>query len=534
MVAFLLGLGVLAFPQARAGDLWPDLSAQPHTSGGGERDAAVIVGVENYAFVAKVPGARANAEDWQAHLTAALKVPSHRVALLRDNEATDSKMRKFAARAAAEVQPGGTLWFVFIGHGAPSKDGKDGVLVGADAQQDAEGLYARSLCRGEILDLLAKGRQARTVVLLDACFSGRTSSGEALAEGLQPLVVAKGPAGNLDGRTILLTAARSDQFAGPLPRAGRMRPAFSYLALGALRGWAADAEGRVTASALVDFTVRALALDKGRIQTPELTAGSPAAVLGLGRERAPDLARIDREGGGGEADGEEALGAKPRSAADYLRRGKALLRMQRVADAMDDFSQALRLKPKYPEALLARGIALLAQGRVEDAVKDFDSVLRLDSRSAPAYAGRAAGHAYRGDDASAAADYSKALEVAPPEWPQRAKVEGALSRLRARAAGADSGPAASAGSSAWIGIRALPSREGVLVGSVIAGSPAAKAGLRPDDVIIRVSGSPTRGPKELAAAVAQLGPGELALLEVIRERQPLSIKVLVGKTPGAP
>ena len=26
----------------------------------------------------------------------------------------------------------GKLWFVFVGHGAPSRDGKDGVLVGMD------------------------------------------------------------------------------------------------------------------------------------------------------------------------------------------------------------------------------------------------------------------------------------------------------------------------------------------------------------------------------------------------------------------
>jgi hypothetical protein len=44
--------------------------------------------------------------------------------------------------AAAAVEPGGTLWFVFIGHGAPVKiaDGNEGVLIGADTQQDADSL----------------------------------------------------------------------------------------------------------------------------------------------------------------------------------------------------------------------------------------------------------------------------------------------------------------------------------------------------------------------------------------------------------
>ncbi|HAH05762.1 MAG TPA: hypothetical protein DCM05_04420 [Elusimicrobia bacterium] len=290
----LLLLAVWTMP-CRAQELWPDLSAPAKAVGGGGKDAAVIVGVEKYAFVEGVPGARQNAGDWQAYLTEALKVPSDKVALLRDNEATVEKMRKYASKAASEVKPGGRLWFVFIGHGAPSQDGKDGVLVGADAQQDADSLYARSLPRNELLGILGKGKQAKTVVLVDACFSGRSSSGQALVKGLQPLVVmAAAPAG-MDSRTILMTAAKADQFAGPLPKAAKPRPAFSYLALGALRGWAADAEGKVTASGIVEYAKRALSLARDRTQTPELAAGAGETLLGTGREPAPNLAKIDRE-----------------------------------------------------------------------------------------------------------------------------------------------------------------------------------------------------------------------------------------------
>lgn len=292
--AALAALALSFCPAAFGAELWPDLSKPPSGLGGGEKDAAVIVGAENYLLVAKVPGARDNAQAWHAYLADSLKVPTHKISLLRDNEATVEKMRRFAAKAAADVEPGGTLWFVFIGHGTPSKDGSDGMLVGADAQQDADSLFARSLPRAELLSILNKGRQAKTVVLLDACFSGRTPSGEPLLPGLQPLVLAASAAKG-DGRTILLTAAKSDQFAGPLPKSSKPRPAFSYLALGALRGWAADAEGRVTAGAIVDFALRALSLDKGRVQTPELSAGAGSVVLGRGREPAPDFSRIDRQ-----------------------------------------------------------------------------------------------------------------------------------------------------------------------------------------------------------------------------------------------
>lgn len=292
----ILCLFLVALP-CSARDTWPELSSAPKAIGGGEKDAAVIVGAEKYFIVEPVLGARQNAEDWYAYFTDALKIPAERVALLRNEEATLELIRKYAAEKAAEVRPGGTLWFVFIGHGAPSKDGKDGVLVGVDAQQRADSLYARSLSRNDLLAILASGKQARTVVLLDACFSGRTSSGLALVKGLQPLVVMAGTPAGIDNRTILLTAAKSDQFAGPLPVASTVRPAFSYLALGALRGWAADAQGNVTASSLVEFAGRALKLAKDRIQTPELAAGAGGTVLGRGWEPSPLLAKIERKGG---------------------------------------------------------------------------------------------------------------------------------------------------------------------------------------------------------------------------------------------
>lgn len=274
--------------------LWPDLSSPPGVSGGGERDAAVIVGVENYFFVEKVRGARLNADDWQAHLIDGLGVPAERATLLRDDDATLENMRRYASEAARKVEAGGTLWFVFIGHGAPSKDGKDGLLVGVDAQQRADSLYDRSLPRAELLSLLAAGKQTKTVVLLDACFSGRSPSGRALVKGLQPLLLNGIRPSTADPRLVLLAAAKSDQFAGPLPKADPMRPAFSYLALGALRGWAADASGAVTAGALVRFAEKALRLAKDRTQTPELAAGPPSTVLGRAREPGPDLTKIER------------------------------------------------------------------------------------------------------------------------------------------------------------------------------------------------------------------------------------------------
>ena len=270
---------------------WPDLSVSAPSQGAHPGDAAVVVGVERYAFVPPVPGASRSAEDWQLYLTKTRGLPAEKVRLIRDNEATLEELRDAASWAAAAVEPGGTLWFVFIGHGAPGKDGKEGILVGVDAQQRASSLFARSLGQTELLALLGKGKQGKTVAVLDACFSGRTAEGAALVPGLQPLIAVQ-TAGTLPANAVVLTAGKTDQFAGPLP--GSERPAFSYLLLGALRGWGdSNGDGSVTAAEAVDYARRALqALLRDRQQTPE-SNGSVAGALASGaKETGPDLAAM--------------------------------------------------------------------------------------------------------------------------------------------------------------------------------------------------------------------------------------------------
>ena len=63
--------------------LWPDLGGVPARLGGGERDAAVIVGVSDYAYLPDIPGAAENARDWYLWLTKGRDVPAERVALLQ-------------------------------------------------------------------------------------------------------------------------------------------------------------------------------------------------------------------------------------------------------------------------------------------------------------------------------------------------------------------------------------------------------------------------------------------------------------------
>lgn len=251
---------------------WPD-PAPPSIGWGGEADVALIVAIEDYPDIPDIPGAKNNALAWERYLKNTLGLRD--VVTLFNKDAAHytirTKLQEAAARAATS---GGKLWFIFIGHGAPSRDGSDGLLVGAKADATAEGIYENSLSRSHILQII-QASQAQSVVVLDACFSGvYGEAGATITEGLQPLILVKiNPA---QGNILLLSAGKADQFTGPLP--GDHRPAFSYLLVRALSGEGDEnLDGQVSAGeamAFVSDTFGRVVL--GRAQNPQLEPSESA------------------------------------------------------------------------------------------------------------------------------------------------------------------------------------------------------------------------------------------------------------------
>jgi len=300
-IAAVLGAAALLVAcLAQAQSVWPDVGGPlDGARADGQRDAAVLIGIEDYAFVPDVSGASANINDWYSYLRKVRGVPLANIRLLRDTQATREEILASVDVAAARAGAGGNLWIVFIGHGAAAASGAEGLLVGADAQQSANSLTSRGVPQSELFAHARKGKQARIVAVLDACFSGRDTVGGALVPGLQPLVAVKEQPTT---DALVFTAAANDQFAGPLP--GAARPAFSYLMLGALRGWAdGDGNGDVTATEALTYTSDVLdALVNGRRQQPQLHAARPAEVLAArASESGPDLDGLRLELGVGTA-----------------------------------------------------------------------------------------------------------------------------------------------------------------------------------------------------------------------------------------
>jgi serine protease Do len=77
----------------------------------------------------------------------------------------------------------------------------------------------------------------------------------------------------------------------------------------------------------------------------------------------------------------------------------------------------------------------------------------------------------------------------------------------------------------------LKTTEGALVAEVRRDSPAAKAGLKPGDVIHAVDGKPIRDERHLTRTISAFSPGAQVKLDVFRDKGDKSLEVTVGKRP---
>jgi serine protease Do len=77
----------------------------------------------------------------------------------------------------------------------------------------------------------------------------------------------------------------------------------------------------------------------------------------------------------------------------------------------------------------------------------------------------------------------------------------------------------------------LKKGEGVIVTEVATGSPAAKAGLKANDIVVAANGTPVKNMTELRRLVGSMHPGDKAELECIRDGKSLTFSARVTARP---
>ncbi|TSE31598.1 Periplasmic pH-dependent serine endoprotease DegQ [Tepidimonas thermarum] len=79
----------------------------------------------------------------------------------------------------------------------------------------------------------------------------------------------------------------------------------------------------------------------------------------------------------------------------------------------------------------------------------------------------------------------------------------------------------------------MPRAQGVVVTGVLQGGPAAQAGIRPGDIIVRVGDTPVQSVAGLLSAVAALTPGVAAEVTVLRREGTRTLTVVPARRPAA-
>jgi hypothetical protein len=377
---------------------WPPVNGNATAFGLGKNDAALVAAVSKPFVLPEIPGAADNGTDWYRWLVVARGIPVDNVRLLRDGDVTREALLAEAEAMQQAVKPGGTLWVIFIGHGAPDSTGADGLLLGVDVQPSWRSVVSRGLPQQELLRTVVGDGSHAVVAVFDACFSGVASDGShrALVPGSQTTL----PVRRVDpvGKVTVLSA--SEQVAGPLP--GHDRPAFSYLLLGAARGWGdANHDATVTIDEAFDYTRTTLAtMVRDRNQTPTLRgAGGNVVLSKRATERGPDLGQavIDTSSPASSPASPSASSSASSKRPD--RRGtfdvvaaQAEFNKRRLAATSDGFSRG----PFGEKVSLARGAAMGRDGApgaaaVIDEIESMRSTATITSIIAGTVVGVAAG-----------------------------------------------------------------------------------------------------------------------------------------------
>ncbi|OIP12222.1 MAG: 2-alkenal reductase [Betaproteobacteria bacterium CG2_30_59_46] len=74
---------------------------------------------------------------------------------------------------------------------------------------------------------------------------------------------------------------------------------------------------------------------------------------------------------------------------------------------------------------------------------------------------------------------------------------------------------------------------GVLIAGVLRGGPADRAGIKPGDVLLEISGRPVNDSTEMLNQVSGLMPGKVAALKILRNLTEAQLQVSIGKRPKA-
>ena len=244
---------------------WPTLDEPARSGHAAPDDAALVIGLEDYAFMPDVPFAMRDAQAVDSLLRYTVGIPSGRVRIL--TRGSVEQILAAAREVGGMLGPNGRLWLYYAGHGAADPTTRERILLGDDVRADPSGFRERAVSLADLVNE-AKGGSAEQIVLLDTCFAGVGRDGSSITGGTRlALSIDDRPTG---ASAIQWSATGPNGLSGPFDPA--RHGAFTYFLVGALRGWAdgeidGQRDGQVTLAESEAYVRRLMGAERPQQQT---------------------------------------------------------------------------------------------------------------------------------------------------------------------------------------------------------------------------------------------------------------------------
>jgi uncharacterized caspase-like protein len=233
----------------------------------------LVIGIEKYQRLPKADFAEEDAKQMHAYFTNVLGIPEKNILKCYGDKATKSQLiAQVKGQLPRRVSGGETLFVYFSGHGYYDIKSNSQYVVPYDC--DPQDIRQTAYGLEDFYKDLDKLKVKEVVVLLDACFSGKTRDPKKnKIPGARPVQTAGDFRFYSALKKVTTLAATTDNQTA-LPHKGTSHGRFTYFMMIGLRGDAdANKDGDITLKELhdyVSFHVSKTARERGEQQNPTL------------------------------------------------------------------------------------------------------------------------------------------------------------------------------------------------------------------------------------------------------------------------
>ena len=229
-----------------------------------ENSFALVIANEDYKKVSSVPFAIRDGQKVKEYLVRTLGFDKTHVTLLENATLNDMRYELSKLSKISEAYKGDmSLVVYYCGHGIPDEKNGNGYLLPVDGYgTDVSTAYSTQ----ELYDFLGSLNVKKTLLFMDACFSGASKDGDMLvaARGIAIKSRETTPTGNL----IAFSACQGDETAYPFKEKGH--GLMTYYLLKKLQ----DTKGKVSLGELADYlndnVTKTAIVTNGKPQTPSV------------------------------------------------------------------------------------------------------------------------------------------------------------------------------------------------------------------------------------------------------------------------